>query len=70
MMNIHVVMRPVSSAGGLIPSGTIVDTSQWRNAARLLTQRYLRPATSEEAASFLGAADAQRKPKKKEGANA
>ncbi len=49
MTNIHVVMRPVSSAGGLIPSGTIVDTSQWRNAARLLTQRYLRPATEAEA---------------------
>lgn len=52
MTNIHVVMRPVSSAGGRIPSGTIVNTGTWRNVSKLITQRYLRPATPEEAATI------------------
>ena len=60
MTNIHVVMRPVSSAGGLIPSGTIVDTREWRNVAKLVSQRYLRPATPEEAATVT----ADKQPKK------
>lgn len=52
MTTIHVVMRPVSSAGGLIPSGAVVDTRTWRNVNKLITQRYLRPATPEEAATI------------------
>ena len=52
MTNIHVVMRPVSSAGGLIPSGAVVDTRTWRNVNKLIAQRYLRPATPEEAATI------------------
>lgn len=52
MTTIHVVMRPVSSAGGLIPSGAVVDTRTWRNVSKLITQRYLRPATPEEAATI------------------
>ncbi len=65
MTNIHVVMRPVSSAGGLIPSGTIVDTRNWRNVAKLVTQRYLRPATTEEAATISGADKQPKKAKEK-----
>lgn len=52
MTTIHVVMRPVSATGGLIPTGTIVDTRTWRNVGKLITQRYLRPATPEEAATI------------------
>lgn len=52
MTTIHVVMRPVPAAGGLIPSGAVVDTRTWRNVGKLITQRYLRPATPEEAATI------------------
>lgn len=62
MTNIHVVMRPINTAGGLIPSGTRVDTATWRNAGKLVAQRYLREATPEEAAAFLAESP---EPKKK-----
>lgn len=65
MTTIHVVMRPVSSAGGLIPSGTVVDTRAWRNVSKLITQRYLRPATPEEAATVSGADKQPKKAKEK-----
>ncbi len=34
-------------AGRLVP-GTVVDSTEWRNEARLLSARYLRPATETE----------------------
>lgn len=51
MTQVHIVMRPVSGPEGVIPSGTLVDVSTWRNAERLVSQRYLRQATEKEIAS-------------------
>lgn len=65
MTTIHVVMRPVPAAGGFIPSGTVVDTRAWRNVNKLITQRYLRPATPEEAATVSGADKQPKKAKEK-----
>lgn len=65
MTTIHVVMRPVSSAGGVIPTGTVIDTRDWRNVSKLITQRYLRPATPEEAATLSGADKQPKKAKEK-----
>lgn len=53
MTEIHVVMRPLTTANGLLPSGTVVNASQWRNLAKLISQRYLRPATADEAATII-----------------
>lgn len=53
MTQIHIVMRPVSGPEGLIPSGTPVDASTWRNVEKLVSQRYLRRANDDEATAFL-----------------
>lgn len=50
---ICVVLKPISGPEGMLPSGTLVDPSEWRNRKALLTQRYLRIATSEEVASAV-----------------
>lgn len=52
MTEIHVVMKPLTTANGLLPSGTVVNASQWRNLAKLVSQRYLRLATADEAATI------------------
>ncbi len=54
MTQIHVVMKPLTTANGLLPSGAVVDASQWRNLAKLVSQRYLRLATADEAATIIG----------------
>ena len=62
MTNVHIVMRPIHNAGGLIPSGTPVIASQWRNTEKLVAQRFLRVATPEEAAAFLAEPSEPEKP--------
>lgn len=46
---VSVVQKPFESPGGHeLPTGTIVDTSTWRNEQRLHNCRFLRPATESE----------------------
>lgn len=59
MTEIHVVMKPISTANGLLPSGAVVDARSWRNLSKLVTQRYLRPATPEEAAKIAVSGEAE-----------
>ena len=46
---ITVVAKPFSGPEGELPSGTVIDSSAWRNESRLINCRYLRPATESEA---------------------
>jgi len=43
-----VVLRQFEGAQRRFAVGELVDASEWRNRTRLITQRYLRPATDEE----------------------
>lgn len=52
MTEIHVVMKPFSDASGLLSTGSVVNATGWRNLSRLVSQRYLRPATEAEAATL------------------
>lgn len=49
---ITVVTKAFEAHGEQIESGTVVDSSGWRNEGRLLTCRFLRPATEDEVADF------------------
>jgi hypothetical protein len=52
---ITVVQKPFTSSGPQpLRSGAIVDSTGWRNEARLLRGRWLRPATPQEAAEHSG----------------
>ena len=35
------VLKPISQNGEMIPTGTIVDASSWRNVRALINNRYL-----------------------------
>ncbi len=35
------VMKPIAANGELIPTGTLVDASKWRNLRALINNRYL-----------------------------
>lgn len=37
----HKVMKPISANGEMIPSGTVLDASGWRNVRALINNRYL-----------------------------
>lgn len=41
MFMAHKVLKPISSANGVIPSGTIIDASGWKNVASLVAGRFL-----------------------------
>ena len=42
-MALHEVVKEFPVGAGRIKSGTIVDTSEWRNTEALVRARYLRP---------------------------
>ena len=37
----HKVMKPISANGEIIPTGTVLDASGWRNVRALINNRYL-----------------------------
>lgn len=37
----HKVMKPISANGEVIPTGTLIDASGWRNVRALINNRYL-----------------------------
>jgi len=37
----HKVMKPISANGEIIPTGTLIDASGWRNVRALINNRYL-----------------------------
>lgn len=43
-----VVLRIFEGAHHQFAVGELVDASEWRNRDRLISQRYLRPATAQE----------------------
>lgn len=50
---LHVVQKPISGPGGTtIPSGQLVEPSNWRNFGSLMKGRYLRPVTPEDVAGL------------------
>ena len=51
---ITVVRHALNAGQGILPSGTVVDSSNWLHELLLLQQRTLRVATSEEQAAFEG----------------
>jgi len=51
----HVVCKPLPIATGVLPSGTPVDASGWRNTDRLVASRYLRPLRADEQDNQSGA---------------
>lgn len=46
---LHVVCRPIAGPVGEISPGILVDASRWRNRDTLVSQRYLRAVTMDEA---------------------
>lgn len=62
---VSVVQKAFDGPGGEIRTGTIVDSTGWKNEMRLHNCRFLRPATETEAAEFRAgrtAPPAARKP--------
>jgi hypothetical protein len=49
---VTVVVRPFEAAGKELKSGTVIDSTSWRNEARLINCRFLREATEREVADF------------------
>lgn len=45
MVGTHVVLRPFDAAGNRLMAGTLVDASDWKNTERLVSTKYLRPAS-------------------------
>jgi len=37
----HKVMKPISANGEIIPTGTLIDASGWRNVRALINNRFL-----------------------------
>lgn len=52
MTEIYTVLKPLPVGTTTLPSGSVVDAGRWRNLGKLITQRYLRPATAAEAATI------------------
>lgn len=45
MTGTHVVTRPFDSGGRRLMTGDMVDASSWKNTERLVSTKYLRPAS-------------------------
>jgi len=41
------VMKPIKTDQGVVPVGTIVDASSWRNVRALVNMRYLSPVAEQ-----------------------
>jgi len=65
MTEIYTVMRPLPYGLTTLPTGSVVNAATWRNLEKLLTQRYLRPATAEEIVALSDNSEADMKPKPK-----
>lgn len=53
MTEIYTILKPLPAGLITLPSGSVVKAGQWRNLEKLIAQRYLRPATEEEAKTLL-----------------
>lgn len=51
-MNTHIVTRKLSGPNGVIPIGTEIDASDFRNVELLVKQRYLKPLETAPDADF------------------
>jgi len=49
---ITVVQKPFNAEGQDLESGDVVDSTNWRNEGRLISCRFLRPATESEIEDF------------------
>lgn len=65
MTEIYTVLKPLPVGTTTLPSGSVVDAGQWKHLEKLITQRYLRPATPEEAATISGVDKQPKKAKEK-----
>lgn len=62
----YVVGKPLPAKDGVIPTGTIVDVTGWRNVEKLAAGRYIRPATQAEVESANAKAKSPKLPVKPE----
>lgn len=65
MTEIYTVMKPLPFGATTLPSGSVIAAGQWKHLEKLISQRYLRPATAEEAATISGADKQPKKAKEK-----
>lgn len=63
----YVIGKPLPAKNGVIPTGTIVDVTGWRNVEKLQQGRYIRPATQAEISA--AGAKAPKLPVKQEAKN-
>jgi hypothetical protein len=62
----YIVQKALSSANGMLPPGTVVDPTGWRNLQALIDQRYICLVTSI-AADVQAKASAPQGRKQKQG---
>lgn len=44
----YIVQKALSTAQGMLPPGTVIDPTGWRNLPQLIDQRYVRLVTEIE----------------------
>jgi len=56
-MNTHVVVKSLPFGGKTLEPGTEVNASEWRNAAALESQRYIKPIQPDGREKRMGRKD-------------
>jgi hypothetical protein len=58
------VLKPIPKEGEILPSGSVVDASGWRNLKTLIAGRYLKPIETEPAVEDAKPKAVAKKPKR------